>query len=537
MLMKTLEVIDKKKYDLVIENGTVIFGSLKEKELLNIGIIGDKIEVISKEKLNGKKKIDAKNLYVAPGFIDVHSHSDISGFINESCPSKIYQGVTTEIDGNCGIGIFPWLDGNRENLKKYIQTHSDINYYPIDLKKTKTFLELKKFVGKGKLITNQGFLVGAGCIRIAVMGFKLNEANESEIEKMKLLLEKQFKEGAMGISFGLIYQPGNSMGRKEILELLKIVKKHDKIASFHMRDEVNDIEKSVEEVIYYGRETQAKVNISHLKVMNRKNWGKSKKIKEALENASRLGVSISFDQYPYEATCTNLFVLIPQKFFDGDVELFIKNIPNFYGDIAPLIRENIKKRGGGENIVLSNSYLKDPYFNGKTLSKISRYLNLSEEESILYILEKSRGKAQGIYFSMDLEDMKEFFRSDLGIIASDGNSLPMEDIFKLGTPHPRNFGTFPKYIWMAKEGTSIEKIINRITKRPAEIFGLKKRGEIKNENFADITIFDLNKTKDRSTFQNPFQAPTGIEYVIINGEIILEKGKAFLTKAGVVLEN
>ena len=535
--MKILKTINEKKYDLVIENGIVVFGSLKEKEVINIGIIGDKIKIISKDKLVGKKIINAKNLYVTPGFIDVHSHSDISGFIDESCLSKIYQGVTSEINGNCGIGISPWSDENRENLKKYIQTHSDINYYPIDLNKTKSFLDLKNFFENGKLVTNQGFLVGAGCVRIAIMGFKSSEANENEIEKMKILLEKQFKEGAIGISFGLIYQPGNFMSQREILELLKVVKKYDKIASFHMRDEVNEIERSIEEVIYYGRETQAKVNISHLKVMNKKNWKKSKKIISMLEEASKSGISISFDQYPYEATCTNLFVLMPQNIFDGDIETFIKEIPNFSDEVMSLISGNIKKRGGSENIVVSNSYLKDTYFNGKTISEISKYLNLSEEKTVLYILEKSKGKAQGIYFSMDLEDVKEFFKSDLGVIASDGNSLPMEDKFELGNPHPRNFGTFPKYIWMIKDEVPIENIINRITKRPAKLFRLEGRGEIKNGNFADITIFDLDKIKDSSTFQNSFQCPVGIEYVVINGKIILEEGTVFTTKAGAILVN
>lgn len=535
--MKTLKTIDNESYDLVIENGTVVFGSLKEKEIINIGIVGNKIHTISKDKLLGKRVVNAKNLYVTPGFIDVHSHSDISGFIDENCSSKIYQGVTSEINGNCGIGISPWADENIDNLKKYIQTHSDINYYPIDLNKTKSFLDLKNYLEKDKLITNQGFLVGAGCIRISVMSFKSNEANEIEIEKMKKLLEKQFKEGAIGVSFGLIYQPGNFMSQKEILEILKVVKKYDKIASFHMRDEVNEIEKSIDEVIYYGRETGAKVNVSHLKVMNKKNWGKSKKIIAMLEDAFKSGVAISFDQYPYEATCTNLFVLIPQNVFNGDVETFIKDIPNFSNEIMALIRENIEKRGGSKNIVISNSYLNDPYFNGKTISEISKYLNLSEEKTVLYILEESKGKAQGIYFSMDLEDIKEFFKSDLGVIASDGNSFPMEDIFELGNPHPRSFGTFPRYISMVKNEIPIEKIINRITKKPAELFRIEKRGEIKNGYFANITIFDLDKIKDSSTFQNSFQSPLGIEYVIVNGEIVLKEGTVFATKAGTVLVN
>ncbi len=533
--MKTLKIINNKKYDLVIENGTVVFGSLKKKKVINIGIVGNKIQTISEDKLEGEKVINAQNLHVTPGFIDVHSHSDISGFIEVSCPSKIYQGVTTEINGNCGIGIFPGKNETIKNLKPYIQAHSDINYFPIDLNKSESFLDLKNYLQKDKLITNQGFLVGAGCIRISIMGFKSSEATQSEIEKMKKLLEKQFEEGALGISFGLIYQPGNFMSQKEIIELLKIVKKYDKIATFHIRDEINEIEKSIEEILYYGKKTGAKVNISHLKIMGKKNWGKSKKIIAMLEDAAKLGIFISFDQYPYEATCTNFFVLIPQSNFDGNIETFIKNIPNFSDKVISSIKENIEKRGGSENIIVSNSYLSDSHFNGKTIFEISRYLNLSEEQTVLYLLKESNGKAQGIYFSINLKDIKEFFKSDLGVIASDGNSLPMEDLFNLGNPHPRNFGTFPKFISLTKSNTSIEKIINRITKKPAQLFNLKKRGEIKEGYFADITIFNLNKIEDNSTFQNPFQSPKGIKFVIINGIIILQDKTIFNDVAGNIL--
>ena len=533
--MRILKNVTEKVYDLVIENGTVIFGALKEKEKVNIGVVGNKIQMISKNRLYGKKSINAKNLYVSPGFIDIHSHSDISGFMDKFCSSKIYQGVTTEINGNCGIGIFPWEKKNENNLKKYIQTHSDINYYPIDLYKTESFIDLKNNLKENKLMTNQGYLVGAGCIRIAVMGFEPGEASDYEIEKMQNLLEKQFKEGAFGISFGLVYQPGNFMGEKEILELLKIVKKYNKIASFHMRDEGDKIEESIQEIIYYGKKTGAKINISHLKIMNKKNWGKSKEILEILDKAFKDGLSISFDQYPYIATCTNLFVLMPQNIFNGDIEKFIKNISNFSNETMDIIKKNIEKRGGSKNILIPNSYLENLDLNGRTLFEISKYLNLSEEKTILYIIEKSKGKAQGIYFSISIEDVEEFIKSELGVIASDGNSFPMEKLESLGNPHPRNFGTFPKYISMAKKDIPIEKIINRITKKPAKIFGIEKRGEIKNGYFADLTIFNLDKVNDVSTFQNPFQQPEGIVTVIINGKIILENGDIANKKNGKIL--
>ncbi|MDX8336149.1 N-acyl-D-amino-acid deacylase family protein [Candidatus Cetobacterium colombiensis] len=522
-------------FDLVIVNGIVVYGSLTSKEIINIGIIKDKIHTISKNKLYGKKIINAKNLYVSPGFIDIHSHSDISGFISENCESKLYQGVTTEINGNCGIGIFPWSEIYKNQLKTYIQSHSDINYYSIDFNQTKSFSNLKSYLTKRKLPTNQGYLVGAGCLRIAIMGFKSTPATSLEINKMKLLLEKQLKEGALGISFGLIYQPGNFMSKIEIEELLKVIKEYDKIASFHIRDEIIEIEKSIKEIIDYGRKTKAKVNISHLKIMNKNNWGKSKNILNLLEEAKHKNISITFDQYPYEATATNLLVLIPPNFFNGDIDEFIKNIPIFLQDIIPFIKNNIEKRGGSKNIFISNTFLKETHLNGKSLEEISKYLNLNEEETILYIIKKSRAKAQGIYFSMNLNDLIEFFNSDLGIIASDGNSFPIKILLNIGTPHPRSFGTFPKFISMTKNYFQIEKIINKITKKPADLMNLKNRGEIKNGYFADIVIFDLKNIRDCSTFTNPFQISKGIEYVIVNGDIIIKNKKFIPTKNGKIL--
>ncbi|MGL5544890.1 MAG: N-acyl-D-amino-acid deacylase family protein [Cetobacterium sp.] len=522
-------------FDLVIENGTIIFGYNRPSQILNIGILKDKIYTFSKETLRGKKIIDAKNLYVCPGFIDIHSHSDISGFSNKNCLSKLYQGVTTEVNGNCGIGIFPTTQENRTNLAKYIQTHSDINYHSIPLEKINTFYDLKTELNRYKLNTNQGYLVGAGCLRIAIMGFKSRIATDEEIYKMTSLLEKQFEEGALGISFGLVYQPGNFMSKKEIIEILKIVKKYDKVASFHMRDESDKIIESIEEIIFYSKMSGAKVNISHLKVMNKKNWGKAEEILKSLETAKNMGVNISFDQYPYNATCTNLFVLLPQNIFSGDINLFIKDIPTLSETILKEIKENINKRGGGKNISISNFCTNLFNFNGFSLYEVSKILNLSEEESVLYLIKNSVGSVQAIYFSLDMKDVKTFLKSDYGVIASDGNSFPMTDSFNLGTPHPRSFGTFPRYIDILKNELPIEKIINRITSKPAKIFRISNRGEIRKNYFADITIFNLDKIKDNSTFENPFLKPSGIKHVIVNGKIIVYNNSALDSKNGYII--
>lgn len=534
--MNTLQTINSNIiFDLVIENGTVIFGYDKASEISNIGIIKDRIHTISKEKLKGKKVISAEHLYVSPGFIDVHSHSDISSFSNKTCSSKLYQGVTTEINGNCGIGIFPGTSENQDNLAKYIQTHSDINYHPIPLNRINSFSSLKNELKKYQLDTNQGFLVGSGCIRIAVMGFKSNFASSKEIYQMKKLLKKQFDEGALGISFGLLYQPGNFMSREEIIELLKVVKAYDKIASFHIRDEGDKIIESIEEVVFYSKMSGAKVHVSHLKIMNKNNWGKANQVLNLLEKAKQDGADISFDQYPYNASCTNLFVLLPENIFTGDISLFIDSIPRFSEDILVQIAKKIEKRGGGKNIIISNNFSDKINFSGKSLYQISIFLQLSEAESVLYLIEKSCGAAQAIYFSLNMKDVEIFLKSNLGVVASDGNSFPMNDCFNLGTPHPRSFGTFPRYINIMKYQLPIEDIINRITAKPAKIFKVLSRGEIRPTYFADLAIFNLNKIRDNSTFENPYLKPDGIEYVIINGEVLINKGLALNLRNGKII--
>ncbi|MBC2851864.1 amidohydrolase family protein [Cetobacterium sp. 8H] len=522
-------------YDIVIENGIVVYGDLKPKEKMNLGISGDKISKISQSKLIGKTYIDAQGKFISPGFIDIHSHSDISSFIPYECCSKIYQGVTTEINGNCGIGIFPWEEYNLENLKKYIQSQSDLNYYDLELSKFKNLKMLKKEI-ENKMITNQGFLVGAGCIRIAIMGFEIREANELEIERMKNLLEEELKSGAYGLSFGLIYQPGNFMSKQEIIELLRVVKKYDKIACFHMRNEGQYIENSIKEVISYGEISGAKIHISHLKIMDKNLWGKSLEIIEILEKASQNGIKISFDQYPYIATCTNMMVLLPEELFTGNIEKFLESIDAIHKDIYIKIKENINRRGGEKNIIISNAYL-DGLYDGKTLSEVSENLRLDSVETVLYLIKKSFGKVQAIYCSLDETDVFNFYGCELGIIASDGSSIPLTDECKLGSPHPRNFGTFPKYIRQMRElgKISIEKVINRITKKPAELLNIEKRGEIKVGHYADIVIFDYNIFKDNSTFKNPYLRATGVEYMLLNGNIIIDKGGFIKKNVGRVI--
>lgn len=521
-------------YDIVINNGLVVFGNKNKAEFLSLGIVDDKIVEISKEKLTGKKIINAKGKIVSPGFIDPHCHSDLSIFFDYEMTSKIYQGVTTEINGNCGIGITPIITGHEKELEKYVVDHF-IMPENFKLEDYKTLNSLKEVINFKKAVTNQGYLVGMGCIRIGAKGFGIGEATKLDFEKMNKILRKEFAEGALGVSFGLIYQPGNFMLRNEIIEIMKVVAENNKIASFHMRDEGKNIIEAIKEVIECAEKSKCKTNISHLKIMNKDNWGKSKEILQLLKNARDKGLKITYDQYPYTATSTTLMVLFPQEIFNGNIEEFINNISKITSEDKKKILANINSRGGARNIVISNSFLPNNKYSGKTLEEIMQETRLNEVETILLLVKETQGRAKAIYFSMCEEDVDNFIKCPYSVIGSDGTSIPMENInLKFGKPHPRNFGSFPKFIKLNREKQifSIENMINKITKRTADIYCIKDRGEIKIGNYADITIFDYASVEDGATFEDPFKKPIGIEYVIVNGKVIIENNNYIGIKAG-----
>lgn len=312
-------------YDIVINNGLVVFGNENQAEFLNLGIISDKIVNISKEKLIGKKNIDANGKIVSPGFIDPHCHSDLSVFFDYEMTSKIFQGVTTEINGNCGIGMTPTIAGHEKELKKYVIDHF-LTPKDFKLEEYRDLNSLKDVITTKKTVTNQGYLVGTGCLRIGAKGFRTNEVTKLDLEIMAEALRKEFSAGALGVSFGLIYQPGNFMLKDEIIEIMKVVAENDKITSFHMRNEGENIIEAIKEVIDCAEKSKCKTNISHLKIMSKNNWGKSKEILQLLEDARNKGLKITYDQYPYMATSTTLMVLFPQEIFNGNIEEFITNI-------------------------------------------------------------------------------------------------------------------------------------------------------------------------------------------------------------------
>lgn len=513
-------------YDLVILNGKVFNGNDGIIKKTNIGITNNKISVITELPITGKKIIDASNKCVSPGFIDIHGHSDLIPLLGANYNSKLYQGVTTEINGNCGIGPVPSSKKTVELTRKYMNDNLSVTDKMFDFENINSFSKLKELMKSHPFNINQGYLIGGGAIRIAVMGFEDREASKEEIKKMQFLLEEELKAGAYGISFGLIYPPGSFTYTNEIIEMLKIIKKYDKVAVFHMRNEGEKVLESVKEMIFVAKESGAKVEISHFKIMYKPLWNSSNKLIEMLDEARKSGIQISFDQYPYIASATSLFVLIPSNLFAVGLEAMIEGLDINNKSLLDQINDKIEKRGGADRVVVASVIEKFKEAEGKNLLEISKLWNISPEQCVIKLIKESTGKISAIYFSMSEDDVENIMKQKYGIIASDGYSYPVETPEGFGFPHPRNFGTFPKFLETVREKNllSLEEALRKITLLPAKIFNIENRGVIKEGAFADITIFDFKKVKDNSTFTNPFEKPSGIEYVIVNGKITVENG-------------
>lgn len=513
-------------FDIVINNALIVDGNGNKPFKGSIGIEKDVIKKICRENsiLDGKITIDAKGDVLSPGFIDMHSHSDSSFLIYKDLESKIFQGITTELTGSCGISLVP----NNTSIKKDLINYCKSLCYNTDAINL-DFSTLDEYVKKvnenGPSINNLP-QIGHGTLRMTVMGFENRRPTEDELNKMKHLLERELKSGAWGMSLGLVYPPGSFTEKDELVELAKVLKKYDAILTVHMRGEGDTVFESVKEMLDITRASNVHCHISHIKLMGRKQWGRGKEIINLINDALKEGLNISCDQYPYTASCTSLYPIIPKDAQEGGISA-IKDTFNSdnWKDIAAKIEENIYSRGGGDKIIVSSAKGSNEDYQGLNLLQISNKFNISLAEAVKKLLLETEGSAIVTYYSMNEEDVEYIMKEENIAIGSDGAAIGFRD-FRFGTPHPRNFGTFPRYIKISKDKNllPLEKIIYKITGLPAKLLGIKNRGVINVGNIADLVLINLNNIQDTATFTQPFAKPKGIEYVLVGGKIVIEKG-------------
>lgn len=518
--------VSKKDFDLLIKDGLVYDGLGGKPISADIAISHDSIVSIGKIKNSRAKRIvAARNLAVCPGFIDVHDHTDVSLLVNPKAESVIHQGITTLISGNCGFSPFPIapavLEEEKENLKKV---------YGLEL----TWTDMKGFLARleeGGIALNYSTLVGHGAIRGAVVGFGNRPPTPEELDLMKKAVEEHISNGAFGLSTGLEYAPGSFAQPEEIVELCRVASQFGCVYATHMRDEGDRLLESLDESVAAARQSGVKLQISHLKVAYPRNWLKIDEALERIEQARREGVDIFCDRYPYIAGSTGLSLYFPMWAKEGTTDDFLSRLkdPALDSKIRTYVAEQERKLGSWDKILLSSIMSeKNRRFQGKTVLEAARESGQDAYDFMRDLLIEERAQVDMITFMMKEENLRRIMANPLVGIGCDGSAVAPYGPLSLGKPHPRNYGTFPrvlgKYVREEKVSTP-EEMIKKMTSIPASRFGFEGRGVIQPGRYADLVIFDPEKIADRATWVNPHQYPVGIEYVIVNGQVVIEHGE------------
>jgi N-acyl-D-aspartate/D-glutamate deacylase len=484
------------EFDLVILGGTIYDGTGNAPFSADIGVRDGIIQKVG-HKLNtkGAEVINAGNLLVAPGFIDIHTHCDrdILKPGMQSIKNYLTQGVTTVVTGNCGSGAY--------DVKKFFQQLDSVGVGP-----------------------NIVHLVGHNTIRNKVMGSGNREPTVEELKQMRELLRLGIEGGAAGMSSGLYYIPGAYSTTDEVIDLCREVQKYGGFYASHIRDESNynvGLEEAVKEAIAIGEQTGVRVEISHIKALGRPVWGTSSKISRLLKEAQEKGVYVFADQYPYTASNTGLHGALVPAWARAGGELKVRlQDPALRAKIVKEVAENLERRGGPESLVIV-SCPNDHRFDGKNIKEISEIINKSVLETSLYLI--LDGNHSVVSFNMLETDVVHFMKQDFIMTSSDGHI----EIPGTSFTHPRSYGAFPrkihKYV-LEEKVINMEQAIRAATTMPADMIGLRDRGVIKEGKVADIVVFNPQTIRDIATFEKPHQYSTGIEFLLINGELVIESG-------------
>ena len=524
-------------YDLLIKNGTVIDGTGSAAIKSDIAVEEGKIVRIE-VSLDGEgiTEIDASGLVVCPGLIDIHSHTDATITINSRAESKIRQGVTTEVVGNCGMSAAPLSKEFMSEVCDHLTINSDFGM-PDDVGSLwNTFGEYIKHLDELPLGINLITLVGFGTLSSAVLGAKSGRPSEDEMQALESALERCLDEGAAGLSVGLEYVPDMLMHEDDLTRLCRVLERKDKLFATHIRSESQEIFPALEEVIGAAEKSGCKLQISHLKLGGAFNWGKTEQLFKLLESAVERGVRLSWDQYPYVAWGTGLVDYIPPwVIFDGHAKMIeLLTDPVTRAQIRQEIEASIEKGDHAYNtapwenvqiaMIRSEKY---KHLMGKRISLIAQEMDVDPLEFVFDLLVHENGAVKTLVFCMDETDIKTIMRHPQTIISSDARALATYGELCKGSTHPRYYGAFPRILgkYVREENVlSLEDAIRKMTSMPAKIMGMDTRGILAQGMVADMLVFDPETVADMATFESPHQYPIGIDKVIIAGDIIIDQG-------------
>ncbi len=529
------------QFDLLIKGGRIVDGSGRPAYVADVAIKNDRIVKIGElAQATATRTIDARGLVVAPGFIDMLGQSETYLLIDPRAMSKVMMGVTTEITGE-GESIAPINDRQIKEQEDFLKRFNlTIDWRTLD--------EYFKRLEDHRSGVNLGTFVGATQVREYVVGYDDRAPTAQELEQMKKLVAEAMRDGALGLSTSLQYVPARFAKTEELIDLAKVARQYGGIYATHQRSEANTIDASLDEVFEIAQKAQIPAEIWHLKTAYKKNWGRMSHVLTRIQQARDRGLDVSADIYPYIAGSTALTACLPPWALEGGTEKTLARLRD-----APTRQrlkqeiskeqtewENIYLGSGGPSGVLIGSVVNRELesLQGKRISEIAAEEKKDPLDVVFDLILADHGQTGAIYFMMTEADMREAMKSPFVSFCTDSGARATDGPLAGSKSHPRGWGSYPRILgrYVRDEKLlTLESAIHKMTGAPAARVGLRDRGLIKEGMFADITIFDPATVIDRATFESPNQYPVGIEYVLVNGKLSVDKGRHTAALAGRVI--
>ena len=521
---------------ILFKGGTIVDGTGKPAYQGDILVDGDKIEEVRPSTVHLHLKpspddevVDATGAIVSPGFIDAHTHSDAYLVIEPDAPSKITQGITTEINGQCGGSVAPRYGEARLSSDWAAILGEKLTWHSL--------AEYREVLAAAKPAVNTVQFVGHNTLRSSVVGYAARAATPENLRKMSRLLEQSLDEGGWGLTTGLIYQPGKYSTPEEVVSLAKVAAAKGGYYATHMRSEGDRILEAIDEVIDLVKATGIKAEISHLKTSGRKNWNKIDAVLEKIEGARSEGLLLGSDRYPYCAAGTDLDIVLPDWAQVGGAPAEMERLEDA-GLRARIVDEiNASDRDWSEVMIGGTWAAENKPFSGRTIESFVSRLRSSPGELICQILSRDGCKTGAFFFGMSEENLKKIYSCPWIVPGSDASLRAPWGPLGADHPHPRAYATMPEFYRRVRElGFSREETVARMTSVIADRFGIKGRGRIETGAFADLVIWDEAEFKAKATFTNPHQFTGGVRCVMVNGSISYRDGAFTGDRGGRFLE-
>jgi dihydroorotase/N-acyl-D-amino-acid deacylase len=518
-------------YDRILRGGWIVDGSGNPRYAGDVALVGDRIVAVGYLRgAQARDTIDATGLVVAPGFIDMLGQSESNVLIDNRVLSKVTQGITTEVTGEGG-SVAPLTEAlvadDSAWMKRYgvQEDWRDLEGYFAHLARTRSAVNIATFVG-------------ATQIRLAVVGKQDRRATAAELAHMVALVDTAMRQGALGLSTSLVYAPAIYAPTEELIALARAARRHGGVYASHIRNEGSGIDVALNEAFRIGREADIPVEIWHLKTAGRANWGRMPRVLARIDSARAAGLDVTADQYPYTRSATSLDASIPQWAHSGGTDSLIARLRDpvtrariraqMVNDSAGA--ENFYRGAGGADGILIVGTFEDSlrYLQGKTLAEIAHARKTDPVEALFDVVIADRSRTGAVYSSMNEQDVQAAMQHWWVAVNTDAGGVAPDGPFGAQSTHPRAYGSFTRilgrYVRDQKLMT-LEYAVRKMTSLAAQRVGLADRGLVRPGMYADITVFNPATVLDRATFEQPHQTSVGIEYVLVNGEVVLRKGQ------------